>query len=202
MYLKRETLTAPGMCPFLNSSGGRTSKIRAPLLLLPEEEEEEEEEAEEEGKSGSDDRSEEGSRPAAALPLLSLAKTSSCGEMCLASLARSVFLISSQALGEVGRDPAMSRPDSPRSFWGEAPEEVDDDGEKARIVFCRSRWEETEIVGLRTAGAGRPLLGMQLLVMRGRCVTEAFMRADRQEEAARSPASARFHDQNAKKPRD
>ena len=37
MGRKRGTLTAPGTCPLLNSSGGRTSRTRAPPLL-PEEE--------------------------------------------------------------------------------------------------------------------------------------------------------------------
>ena len=135
------TLTAPGTCPFLNSSGGRTSRIRAPvlllllLLLL-----EEEEEVEEEEKMGSADRS-EGSCCSGLLPRpppLSRANTSSCGEMCLASLALRVLLISFHAFGDVGREPPMSRPDSPRglSRAGEEEEEEEEEEEKARIVLC------------------------------------------------------------------
>jgi hypothetical protein len=166
MGRKRGTLTAPGTCPLLNSSGGRTSRTRAPPLL-PEEEEEEEEGApggageEEKGRRGSDARS-EGSAPPPPPPL-SRAKTSSCALMSLASLALRVALISSHAFGEVGLEPAMSRPDSPRGFRrGDDGEEV----AEARMVRLRLGRASAGLAaderrsGLPVAAATGPLLSL------------------------------------------
>ena len=160
MGRKRGTLTAPGTCPLLNSSGGRTSRTWAPPLL-PEEEEEGAPE-EEKGRRGSDARS-EGSAPPPPPPPLSRAKTSSCGLMSLASLALRVALISSHAFGEVGLEPAMSRPDSPRGLRrGDDGEEV----AEARIVRLRLGRASAGLAaderrsGLPVAAATGPLLSL------------------------------------------
>ena len=108
--------------------------MRAPLLLVEEEGEDDDDDEESESeddraekREGSDDRR-EGRAP---LPL-SRAKTSSCGEMKVELLALRVALISFQAFGEVGREPAMSRPLRPRGGgWVEEEEEE----EKAKIVL-------------------------------------------------------------------
>jgi hypothetical protein len=174
MGRKRGTLTAPGTCPLLNSSGGRTSRTRAPPLLPEEEEEEGEGEGEEgapggageeeKGRRGSDARS-EGSAPPPPPPPppLSRAKTSSCALMSLASLALRVALISSHAFGEVGLEPAMSRPDSPRGLRrGDDGEEV----AEARIVRLLLRRalaglaDDERRSGLPVAAATGPLLSL------------------------------------------
>ena len=135
------------------------SRIRAPL----EEEGEEEEGARpEERSAGSDDSSSEGSRRPA--PPLSRAKTSSCGEMCEQLFSLSVDLISSQALGDVGRAPAMSRPDSPRGLL-RSGEDEEEEFAKAVVVFLAGR------LGLSTAAAERPLLSLPCGRARARCVT-------------------------------